>query len=838
VYGLARLGEDGVPGQAALLARAAGSWSDDVAVSARLLSSRLVLAGEPQWDAATSTVECGFGEPAPLVAGDLVRVTYPGTRVQLLFAAVAPPLATAGTATVWRGAAALWLAPWLPDSATPVPATVYLEDNAGATITVDAKVSVTKDGAMAGVELYDAPELVPAAGTLLRLDVPDSQLLLPVIRVYRTELIGRPMLVSHTPPQPTSPPAGPGVAEVLTFELRTRVAQDRLFVLGPLGFHRDHPRYAGALPTDEELYGSVPTPDDPAVPPRPALWQEASSPRFPVAGIPGAPMLYPIGMDAGGGAVPPPPEATDGAQSQARWVAAPTDPGTGRRLERDGLGVFGTGIFLDPALAGAGTNTTLETADFVRYRSENARDLVGIHALLGIDEVTLVAVPDAVHRGWLPAEPAGVPSPPAREAFVTPAECGHAAAATPTWGFQDCAAPSLPTPSWDSAQADRHGNVHLVWNAVPQAAEYLVEESTDDRSWRAVREVYQGPGTALDVVPSTSGNPGDRQLLWMELYGLPPGSYFYRLRALAGEVSSDWSDGIAVAVTAGEPWTASPTSDSTLLAVHRSLVRMCAARGDMLAVLSVPRHYRERDVIAHTARLRGGAQPTSTDGSAVLPLAGEERALSFGAVYHPWPVTAADRTSRAVPVPPDGAATGVLARRALLRGAWIAPANETLTDVVALEPALASPSYQPLQDGRVNTVRHEPRGFLWLSADTLSDDPDLRPVNVRRLMSLLRRVVLRDGPTYVFEPNDGALVRQLQRRFEALLGELLVRGAFAATTADEAYQVVVGSPPNTAQSLNRGQLIVELKVAPSIPMRYLTVQLVQTGGRVVTTEGT
>ena len=40
-----------------------------------------------------------------------------------------------------------------------------------------------------------------------------------------------------------------------------------------------------------------------------------------------------------------------------------------------------------------------------------------------------------------------------------------------------------------------------------------------------------------------------------------------------------------------------------------------------------------------------------------------------------------------------------------------------------------------------------------LSADTLSDDPDLRPINVRRLLILLRRLALRLGATYVFEPQ-------------------------------------------------------------------------------------
>ena len=39
----------------------------------------------------------------------------------------------------------------------------------------------------------------------------------------------------------------------------------------------------------------------------------------------------------------------------------------------------------------------------------------------------------------------------------------------------------------------------------------------------------------------------------------------------------------------------------------------------------------------------------------------------------------------------------------------------------------------------------------------------------------------------------------------------------------------VGSPPNTPQSVDAGRLIVELQVAPSRPLAFLTVRLVRTG---------
>ncbi|NTU86267.1 MAG: phage tail sheath protein, partial [Chloroflexales bacterium] len=203
-------------------------------------------------------------------------------------------------------------------------------------------------------------------------------------------------------------------------------------------------------------------------------------------------------------------------------------------------------------------------------------------------------------------------------------------------------------------------------------------------------------------------------------------------------------------------------------------------------------------------------------------------ALSYGALYHPWPVVG-DETSRGlVRLPPDGPAIGVLARRALARGAWVAPANEALRDVVALAPPIARERHLDLLEAQVNLLRHEPQGFMALSADTLSGDPELRPINVRRLLQLLRRLALRHGATYVFEPNDESFRRLVRRTFSALLGDMFARGAFAGARPETAYQVVTSE---SAQDSERGRLIVELRVAPAQPLAFLTVRLVQSDER-------
>src|SRR5439155_8108265 len=101
-----------------------------------------------------------------------------------------------------------------------------------------------------------------------------------------------------------------------------------------------HPRYAGDLPTDAQLYAGRATAPLVAMPP--ALWSDAADPRFPLAGpAERAGVLYPLGMTAL-------PEPSLGALH--------ADATT---LERDGLASFGPELFLDARVAESGVEALL-----------------------------------------------------------------------------------------------------------------------------------------------------------------------------------------------------------------------------------------------------------------------------------------------------------------------------------------------------------------------------------------------------------------------------------------------------------------------------------------------
>jgi hypothetical protein len=835
-------------------ARSEGSWSDDLQVGASLISRPAQVI---KFSHAKLRVELALDSPDDLVPGDLLRLTFRDEYVLLFQATEIAPLAASSPTTrrtvQAEAAHPVWLRATSPDAPpdtprlvevrvytsepqTPIvyggqepsertradefaarrPAVLYPWDNEkkareGREMKLDLAMSVADAPAVGAVVRVEGENLwitVEEVGITTNADLPGAEEVL--------QIKGRGLWWLPDAPAPGALEDDGEVApegERLAFELWARKGDDYALTLGELAFGASHPRYFGQLPTDAEAYDM----DRSAPVNRPAeqLWQPVGEVRFPLAAAESEGIVYlPFGM----GFLP------------EQFLPAVKLPGTS--LERDGLAEFDADLFLDPDLKEASLNDLLSRADFIRYLSERPRRLCGIHAVLALEEATIVAVPDAVHRGWhkaaLEKAPGARPSAP----FPRPE----------WWPFLDCSRrdnpPLVRRPQLGHFLAcdievierpfiaspgnfSESGTYTLSWGSGVADASFVLEESTE-RDWNGGAIIYTGKDTRYT------------------LYGRRPGDYYYRVRAMNAQGTSDWSNGVVVRVAPSNAWQAVEEADysnAELLSVQRALVRMCAARGDLLAVLALPLHYREDKAIEHISLLKTTQERAPGADNSVRLNHDETGAFSYAAVYHPW-LTGRDpaRFDLFRDNPPDGAACGVLARRANARGAWVAPANELINGCVALVPPIVRHRWLDLQLAGLSLIRHEPRGFLTLNADTLSDDEDLRLINVRRLLILLRRLALRHGATYVFEPNSAAFRRLVQRGFESVLDRMFLRGAFAGKTAAAAYQVVTGESLNTRQSVDEGRFIVELRVAPSRPLTFMTIRLVQTGDRGFVTE--
>lgn len=466
-------------------------------------------------------------------------------------------------------------------------------------------------------------------------------------------------------------------------------------------------------------------------------------------------------------------------------------------LERNGLAEYNSALFLDPDLENVSLRTLMQQADQLRYWAAKPRPLLGIHAVLDnsdsriIDEATLICTPDAVHRGWGKNE-----SKPATSKVLKNIEENENNIAVMKNQFKDCSILSLQIPELEVAKFSTQERIILKWTG-DELSQFRLQESLDE-TFNVATNIYVGDN------PFFSFNRTEG------------GEFYYRVQAFIQNENSNWSNTIEVIPGSPEIYKVVEESlyqENMLQAVHHSLLNLCAAKGDLFAVLSLPQHYCEKDVEEYIHYLTSGFF------RGISP-----SALSYGALYHPW-IKCQDNKQGIVSEPPDGAVLGIFSKRTLSRGAWIAPANEVYRTVLAL----SSPLMQ-LESVPVNTIINTSRGYLCWSAKTLEIyDTDLQLINVRRLIILLRRLALRHGSVYAFEPNGEELRRLIQRRFNALLRGMYEQGAFFGSTPQLAYQIDTGAEFNSRQSIENGRLIVALKICPSRPMEYIVIKLTQTG---------
>ncbi|GAB2786300.1 phage tail sheath family protein [Streptomyces daliensis] len=200
----------------------------------------------------------------------------------------------------------------------------------------------------------------------------------------------------------------------------------------------------------------------------------------------------------------------------------------------------------------------------------------------------------------------------------------------------------------------------------------------------------------------------------------------------------------------------------------------------------------------------------------------------YGTAYYPWIKVFDPATGRNSMVPPSGHVAGVWARSDGERGVHKAPANEVLRGAVDLEIRLSRGEQDLLNPIGLNCIRAFPgRGVRIWGARTLSSDPAWRYLNVRRLFNYLEESILLGTQWVVFEPNDDRLWSSIRRNVTAFLTEEWRRGALFGRTAAEAFYVKCDRENNPQESIDLGQVVCEIGVAPVKPAEFVVFRLSQ-----------
>jgi uncharacterized protein len=200
----------------------------------------------------------------------------------------------------------------------------------------------------------------------------------------------------------------------------------------------------------------------------------------------------------------------------------------------------------------------------------------------------------------------------------------------------------------------------------------------------------------------------------------------------------------------------------------------------------------------------------------------------YATLYYPWIKVFDPASGRNTMVPPSGHVAGVWARSDTERGVHKAPANEVIRGAVDLETNLSKGEQDLLNPIGVNCVRaFSGRGIRIWGARTLSSDPAWRYLNVRRLFNYLEESILIGTQWVVFEPNDDRLWSSIRRNISAFLHQAWRDGALFGRTADEAFFVKCDRENNPQESIDLGQVVCEIGVAPVKPAEFVIFRLSQ-----------
>lgn len=179
------------------------------------------------------------------------------------------------------------------------------------------------------------------------------------------------------------------------------------------------------------------------------------------------------------------------------------------------------------------------------------------------------------------------------------------------------------------------------------------------------------------------------------------------------------------------------------------------------------------------------------------------------------------------PCAPSGAVAGMYVRIDLERGIWKAPAGEVLRGVSEPVVELDEEEIARLSTSGVNCIRRleVPGPALVWGARTFSRDPEWKYVSVRRLLTYLEHSLDEGTRWVVFEPNEERTWSRLRAQCENFLITSWRAGAFAGTTADDAFFVRCGRDTMTQNDIDQGRLIVLVGVAPLQPAEFVVFRI-------------
>ena len=235
----------------------------------------------------------------------------------------------------------------------------------------------------------------------------------------------------------------------------------------------------------------------------------------------------------------------------------------------------------------------------------------------------------------------------------------------------------------------------------------------------------------------------------------------------------------------------------------------CSAAANMIACVEG-----RGDAIAITS---AGIYGTSITG-ATTNASGQSS--NYAATYYPWIQLYSTQLGKVVWAPPTTVIGGVLAFNDQVGAEWFAPAGLNrggVPSVVRAERRLQQTDRDTLYTGNVNPLATFPgTGVCVWGQKTLQRKPTaLDRVNVRRLLIALKEYIGGVSRNLVFEQNTTVTRNSFLARVNPYLESVVQRQGLYA------YKVVMDDTNNTADVVDRNQLVGQIYIQPTKTAEFI-----------------
>jgi hypothetical protein len=206
-----------------------------------------------------------------------------------------------------------------------------------------------------------------------------------------------------------------------------------------------------------------------------------------------------------------------------------------------------------------------------------------------------------------------------------------------------------------------------------------------------------------------------------------------------------------------------------------------------------------------------------------------EHVLRNGAVYHPRLLVPdpLGRPPNALKcTPSSGCVTGVISRLDLQQGAYLTPANAPIEEALDLSKLFKADEQAIVYAGGINLLTCSPsRGLLVWGGRVLGKSSPGGFVAHRRLIHLLVRAIRRVAEPLVFDTNGPELWLAFVRAITTVLLEAYRAGALQGVQPSQAFQVICDATTNPPEQIDQGTVVCIVKVAPAVPMEFITLRV-------------